>query len=70
MSVVVQREGDEMQNTWERILQGEIYPDLEKGRVGWDLEHSQAVVHWARKIGEKESGVDERVVVAAVYGRD
>lgn len=36
--------------SWEQQLRKTILPDLEKGRQGWDLPHTEAVVFWMKEL--------------------
>lgn len=56
----------------EKYLQKAIFPDLERGRPGWDKPHTEAVVHHMKKLllnfdGEK---LDEYVLLIAAYAHD
>jgi hypothetical protein len=55
---------------WELIIKNKILPDLEGGRPGFDRLHTEAVVHWAKRICEVEKGLDRQVLVTAAYGHD
>lgn len=56
----------------EAILQEEIFPDLEQGRKGFDLLHTQAVVHWTKEILTHIDSpeIDPVVMITAAYAHD
>ncbi|MBI2009993.1 MAG: HD domain-containing protein [Candidatus Chisholmbacteria bacterium] len=54
----------------EKVLQEVILPDLDKGRKGFDRLHTEAVVHWMKKICESVPLLEERVLVTAAYAHD
>lgn len=54
----------------EKYLQNSIFPELEKGRKGWDLEHTKAVVYYAKKLLEHHPEIDPTVLITAAYAHD
>jgi HD superfamily phosphodiesterase len=50
-------------------LEKVIFPDLERGRLGWDLPHTKAVVYWMGELLE-EVRLDPKVMIAASYAHD
>jgi len=56
----------------ETVLQENIFPDLEKGRKGFDLNHTQAVVFWMKELLKSINDVslDVQVLVTAAYAHD
>lgn len=54
----------------EKVLQQVIFPDLLKGRAGFDLGHTQAVVYWMKRICEAEPSLNAKVLVTAAYAHD
>lgn len=53
----------------EEFLQKAIFPDLEKGRPGWDLPHTRSVVHWAKNLTQDDLKY-HKIVVTAAYAHD
>ena len=56
----------------EKILQAVILPDLEKGRKGFDLPHTKAVVYWMKYLIRKLANpkLDSQVLITAAYAHD
>jgi hypothetical protein len=56
----------------EQTLQEVILPDLEKGRKGFDLPHTQAVVSWMKELIQTIPlpKVDSQVMITAAYAHD
>lgn len=54
----------------EQVLRDVIMPDLDQGRRGFDRLHTEAVVHWTKKICESEPVLSDKVLVAAAYAHD
>lgn len=56
----------------ERFFQQKIFPELEKGRPNWDKPHTQAVVHYLKKILSITPNlvVDKIVLLIAAYAHD
>lgn len=61
-----------MLDTYENIIQRVVFPDLQLGRPGWDLEHTRAVVFHTKAICDNTPSLDlDRVVlVIAAYLHD
>jgi hypothetical protein len=55
---------------FESILEKYIFPDLLRGREGFDLPHTKAVVHWIKQIALSEPQLNAKVLVAAAYAHD
>lgn len=55
----------------EEFLQSRILQDLERGRKGWDKEHTLAVVYYLKQILENiDSRLDRDVLTIAAYAHD
>jgi hypothetical protein len=56
----------------EKKLQNKILPDLEKGRKGFDLPHTQAVVYWMKFLIEQlaDKNLDPLVLITTAYAHD
>ncbi len=56
----------------EEVLESVILPDLEKGRKGFDLLHTKAVVQWTKNLLEHVDapGLDPLVTITAAYAHD
>lgn len=55
----------------ENYLKEKILPELEKGRPGFDLPHTLAVVFWLKQIfGHAPTNVDKIVLLIAAYAHD
>jgi hypothetical protein len=56
----------------EQVLKETILPDLEKGRKGYDLEHTLAVVYWMKDLLQHldSPNLDPLVLVTAAYAHD
>jgi hypothetical protein len=57
---------------YEKYLKRIIFPELERGRPGWDKPHTEAVVHWIKNIinNSPELELDMDVLVIAAYAHD
>jgi hypothetical protein len=55
-----------------KFLEDSIFPELERGRPGWDKPHTQAVVHHAHRIlaYAPDVDVDREVIIIAAYAHD
>lgn len=60
----------QMSLSWEKILKWEILPDLDKGRKGFDRLHTEAVVHWIKKICGSEPALNKKILVTTAYAHD
>jgi hypothetical protein len=47
-----------------------FFPDLLRGREGFDLPHTKAVVYWIKQIAMSEPQLNAKVLVAAAYAHD
>jgi HD superfamily phosphodiesterase len=47
-----------------------VFPDLLRGREGFDLPHTKAVVHWIKEIVASEPKLDKQVLITAAYAHD
>lgn len=54
----------------EKTLQKTIFPDLEQGRPGWDLNHTKAVVHHTKLLLDFHKNLDPVVQIIAAYAHD
>lgn len=56
----------------EEFLQGRIFPDLERGRPGWDKPHTQTVIHYLKQIlsNASELSLDREILMIAAYAHD
>jgi hypothetical protein len=54
------------------FLEDSIFPELERGRPGWDKPHTQAVVYYAHRIlgSNTELEIDREVLIIAAYAHD
>jgi hypothetical protein len=57
-------------NLIEKFLVDNIFPDLEKGRPGWDLPHTKAVVYYMKQILHFHPELDPIIMIAAAYAHD
>jgi hypothetical protein len=59
--------------TIEQSLREKILPELSQGRQNFDLNHTEAVVHWMKQLlvnGEISSVIDSQVMITAAYAHD
>jgi HD superfamily phosphodiesterase len=56
----------------EKTLRSTIFPELEKGRPGWDMPHTEAVVYYIKQImkNSPEFRLDPDILVTAAYAHD
>jgi hypothetical protein len=56
----------------EDFIQKQIFPDLVKGRPGWDKPHTEKVVYYLKEIvlHSPELALDEDVLLIAAYAHD
>ncbi len=56
----------------EKSLQEKIFPDLERGRKGFDLPHTKAVVYWMKYLLDNlgSIAVDPLVLITSAYAHD
>lgn len=59
-------------NTLEEYLKDKILPKLEEGRPNWDKPHTEAVVHYLKKIidNSPDLDLDREVLLIAAYTHD
>ena len=56
----------------EKFLQNKIFPDLERGRLYFDLPHTRAVVHHIKKIIKPLNfePINRMIFIIAAYSHD
>lgn len=56
----------------EELLISKIFPDLEKGRPGWDKPHTEAVVRYIKEIigANPNLDLDTDVLIISAYAHD
>lgn len=61
-----------MTPAYEQFLIDTVLPQLERGRVGWDLPHTQHVVRYCKQIlrAHPELGLTREVLVTVAYVHD
>lgn len=54
----------------QQLIDKTILEDLKRGRPGWDLPHTKAVVHYMQEILKFHPDLDETVMLLAAYTHD